>query len=976
MSTEPRPKAANDNDALNLESTSDATYTNKNQSQPLVNQGSTMSAEPTQENIDPLGFDVSDEEQEALEAAINGDGVREAEADLEAAIMNDMTQQANPNVVRGSDELESPALMQSSQDTPELDTTNMPPLNEFPYSDDTGMDEANRDYDDIDPYDDFPTATQDQESPAPAAAAKQIVPDRSYVDTLNAQIEQNGFYQNPAIDKFEIEERLTNANTELDNLGVSDAMRVGILHQELAHITNDIRDNLLTAQGLTVEQKDIITAGAAEGLNIASRHHLNSSENLNDFSEPANAPYSRQGLGAAEQSVLYKSTRDIPQGARQYAFSQLVEAQKGNDNLSFEATVNNLRQSLSDFDQTYKQINPSASSELDNFNALIHASTNENNAKNVAQISNPAFTPINLVNATPAATTAAPTTGTPTPAAPTAGAPTSAAPTPVQQPTTGAPTPVQPPAEAVVTPANVVPSPNSASTASQQDPRDLQDQEIPEPTTPIPQVGGGGTSYSLFGGFNVAPESTPAPTPTTSAPAQNESNDQVQPLTNDANANTQTDPLAISAERQIAINRTSLGENLPPTDIPARDPRNSAEIISGVNAAFAARNNLDAADKDQESTAESENTQTNVAEAGTVEQEQPKNDEVKQERQKGEQDAQKAKQEQEAKQQQQAQVEQAQALSNPSVVSPAPTSSDELLDSEASADVSDVNPDSELSGAPDGGKSQDNSDEYDGLSDDQIIAKNLADTASSLASKLLNSNNSAQAQEVNEINQADQNTSPEQAASIADNIADSNAKVAQEVSDSPNPNDNIEVNPTSAAEAANDNSPKPEEAAPAPKPAPKRFSDRFADDINQGLRDHHESLMRKYADDSTTDEELYSETEKFLENYETLNERAATLAQENQGKNQLLEQYRKGLEETAKLKDDIYQKAESKNLLNPDHPLNIEAAKQSASSEKKNGLGEKFGSMGEGAEKAMQAIADAMSNAATAVAGMFGGKKQ
>lgn len=931
---------------------------------PPVNQGSTMSAEPNEDNIDPLGFDVSDEEQEALNAALNNDDtnedlaaleVQEAEAAFEAAIMNDTTQQANPNEVRGNNMPQTPVSNQYPQDLPEIDTTNMPPPNEFPYSDDAGMEEMNRDYD----IDDFDQAPQPATATATATAAESIseaASNRSYVDTLNAQIEKNAFYANPAIDKFEIEDRLVSANTTLDELNVSDAMRVGILHQELASITNDIRDGLLSKEGLTVEEKDTITADANEGLNIASRQQLNDDEKLNDFSEASNAPYAHQGLNTDEQSVLDKSTRDIPQGARQYAFSQLADAQKGSDKLSFKDTLDSIRQSLSDFDQTYKQVNPSAASEYDKFNKLVDSITNEHNAKNTNQVSNPAASATSTTAPTPAATNTAPNPAT-------------------TSQTTNPTTAPNPSPSASTDPTLVDPA---ASTKNQQS----QDQEIPEPTTPTPQVGGGGTSYSLFGGFNDSSSQPPAATP-----AQNKPDAQEQPLTNDAPAN--NNPFKFSAEQQIVMERetnrriaernaleNSTGEQVPPTDVPdtQNTDKSAEDMVKGANAAWRRKLELDAGktnnDLEQQADLNSDNVQSNETSA-LVDQEQSANEQIdndaKVERQENEQSA------QEARLASQAQDQKPAVEGSPSIAPTPQIPSDQPVPPASEGDVVAAD-DVELvsSDEPDTGNTKEGSDKYDGLTDDQIIAKEIADA---LAAQLSNARQSAEATEINEVNQADQNISPEQAAGIADDLAENNAKTSQDASEVATNSAEVAPDDAPAPTSTDDNTPT-SEAAPAPKPAPKRFSDRFADDINQGLRDHHELLMQKYADDSITDEELYSETEKFLENYETLNERAATLAQENHGKNLLLEQYQKGLEETAKLKDDIYQKAESKNLLNPDHPLNIEAAKHAESSEKKNGLADKFNSMGEAAEKAMQAVTNAMTNVATAVAGMFGGKKQ
>ena len=174
------------------------------------------------------------------------------------------------------------------------------------------------------------------------------------------------------------------------------------------------------------------------------------------------------------------------------------------------------------------------------------------------------------------------------------------------------------------------------------------------------------------------------------------------------------------------------------------------------------------------------------------------------------------------------------------------------------------------------------------------------------------------------------------------------------------------------------NAPKPPAPKDTPKPAAptptQYFNDTYADDLHNGLIKHHESLMEKYADGVTTDQELYSETEKFLESHKELNKHAAELANSKTHDADALELYKKGLEETTRLKDDIYAEADKRSLLDPDHPQNIEAAKLSEDKDKKSGLGAKFDEANEGMKKALESITNALNKAMSVVASVFSGK--
>ena len=948
---------------------------------------------------DPFNLDGEDEDYEfeqTLDSSI---------AEPESATIAENTTQApqGNNIPQESYDAEYGSPVIDYSEMPNFDDLNLS------YSQDEMGYQAGRPDDQEGVYDqqntqDNSTAAQNPAQQASsdniAATAASLVtpPPRSEVEILTAHLENNLYYQQDGVELGVIEDRLVDADKAINNIGASipDDMRVAILHEELGQATHELEEKFLAAEGLTLDEKEIIRSSTSEALNIASRNHLNNSDRVSNHVEPYNITFG-DGLNRSEQAVLLKTTLGLPLGARQLAVSQLAETRKTNPNLPFADTVNSIRQSISDFDQTYSLINPDHAPHLDKFQSSFDRAITQSNAKEnqTETVVNPDFSPSVAPMAAATQTQERPNTqpnsenNTQSPAADTTNATTT-------------PTPTDSATAATAALAASIAAAAAAANRQQSQDREIADTANPRTNGGGGGGGGGGTSFTLFGGSNInTAENTQNPVNVAAAEiaAQAAANNEppapklrhaigraiTTPVRDLLNGNIRapydTTPAQTAAITQDAgattnndmpLNNNTDQENADALDLARHSNRDisspspatttgegTVAIPAGASEAQRASDERDAVDAEREQEQEvivnPANAPANTSDSESTTQQQQQQDQEARQAQAAEQVATQAQQ----------------AAIIPAVPS-TPTATDGSEGSEPAPEEAPA-PSDEKAASKDGNKS-----DLEGLSDDQVITEEAIALAASLASQA----KASIMQSTNEVNAADTTITPEdaqaKATDLAENLAADNAaaktKQPEVVADTPNENPET---PAPKPKPKDGDKPTVTEAAATPAVAnTNHFDNAFADDTHNGLRKHHEALMEKYADGTTSREELYSETEKFLEQHKDLSEQAKTLSDLKKGDDAALEQIKKGLEETSKMKDDIFKQAESKNLLDPDHPDNKAIAAADAEKGKKGGLAGKFEDANKAMQEAMDMVAAGVSKVVASVSGLFGGGKK
>lgn len=844
-------------------------------------------------------------------------------------------------------------------------------MNDAPI-DDEGLPMIN---DEILPLDE---AANEAVNPAPPAPQSVSNPNVSDVDLLNHQIEKNPYYSGGHIDRGAIEERLNNTYEKLVDIGASDDMKIGILHQELADETIKIRDANLSKEGLTSQDRLKEIKDASTALNIASATHLKASSNSSGFFSASRTPY--HGIANDDQiEILKKSLRGVTQGARQYVYAEMDTAKASNPNFGFEDAVDSIKKSLGDFDDVSKKVSPNPSNELHKFNTTYASLTNKkDNTAAPSPLSDTA-------EKAPAATNST-TTNTPDdvvlPPTPNHEAEALAA-----AAINSEQTPSQSNSNAGA--GNPKPSQNNSNNDGRE-----PDREIPDPDNPnqsndnnkndqqrtiVSGGGGGGTSYTLFGGstFNTADHPHhPANVAASKEAASKE------------NADTNKTARSISAPIRDFINgRIRPKQNSTPQPEASNSPQ---QLEQQEQQAVPTSDNTTPAPSPVEATP-NERTDTITTVPDSTESVMNRARELDAQDEKNLQaDDKTLEASQQAKNEAQAQAQQAHQqavdqvnLQRDNLAATSESSESSLDDVEASSDVDVANTsNNDKASSKEGNKKS----KDDGLSDDQLVAQGLAGGVADLARQTF----SAVVKQANETNVADSNVSPQEAAAKASDMAEANNEVNAATPEVNPQQDAVNDNKSPAVPNQSDDSTQTQKPA-APKPATnngnntaaepaatQHFNDAFADSIHNGMKSHHESLMKKYADPETSAEELYSETEKFLENQEQLSKQARSLAKANAGNEDYLNSLADGLRESGKMSEDIYKKADEKGLLDPEHPLNVEAAEKAGKGkDNKNGLADKFSKATEGLQEAMTAAAEAAAKAVNAIASVLtrkGGK--
>ena len=937
---------------------------------------------------DPFNLDGEDEDYE-FQQTLDSSIVEPASA----PIVENTTQAPQGNdIPQESYDLEYGSPVIDYSEVPNFDDLNLS------YSQDEAGYEAVRPDDQEDMYDQQNTqgntaATQNPAQQASsdniAATAASLVtpPPRSEVEILTAHLEKNRYYQQDGVELGVIEDRLVDTDKAINNIGVNipDDMRVAILHEELGQATNDLEQKFLAAEGLTIDEKEIIRSSTSEALNIASRNHLNDSDRVGNHVETYNIGFG-DGLNRSEQAVLLKATLEIPLGARQLAVSQLAETRKTNPNLPFADTANSIRQSISDFDQTYSIINPDHAPHLDKFQSSFDRAITQSNAKQdkTETVVNPDFSP----SAVPM-TAAAQTQERP-----------SAKPQKTAENTKNTTAPAPTDSATAATAALAAAIAAAAAAASAQNRKQNPDQEIADTANTKTKGGGGGgggTSFTLFGGSNINTAENPQnpvnvaaalaaannepPTPklhhtlgrAITTPVRDLLNGNIRAPYNatPAQAAAITQDTGETPNNDIPLNNNADQENADALDLARYSNRDISQrpdnavtgedtiaILAGASEAQRASDERDVVDAEQEREREQEvivnpaNAPASTSDSESTTQQQ---------------------QDQEARQAQAAEqvATQAQQAAIIPVVPSSPAATDDSEGSEPAPEEAPA-PSDEKPSSKDGNKS-----DLEGLSDDQVITEEALALVAGLASQA----KASVMQSTNEVNVDDPTITPEdaqaKATDLAENLAADNTATKTEqpevVADTPNENPDT---PAPKPKPKDGGTPAATEAAAPAVTNTNHFDNAFADDTHNGLRKHHEALMEKYADGTTSREELYSETEKFLEQHKDLSEQARTLSDLKKGDDAALEQIKKGLEETSKMKDDIFKQAESKNLLDPDHEDNKAIAAADAEKGKKGGLAGKFEEANKAMQEAMDMITAGVGKVVASVSGLFGGGKK
>jgi hypothetical protein len=352
---------------------------------------------PTASNenlVDPLGLDdpMTEQAEAAREAAIDHQAVEISEQ----VAKNEQAQQQQP----------SPAPTQSMDDA----------MGGYPEDDhwlsvqDNGMP-----HDAPPPFDDVPDSLYEQEATQslpdepvadnkkPESKAKIVYIQGEDVEKANADlnfltksIEDNSFYGSGKIDVGAIEKSLQDANTKLNDAKPTPALRIAALHRSLETENLKIIKELNTPDHDPFDKVNGVFSLSRAAMGEVTRNQLNSSDNARDYIDPKKPPYV-QSVTVPQREALDESLKSLPDSARQYALAETKSAMEKNDKFGFDDAVNTIRQSLHDFDETYKHVQPDANPSSALFERVIESTVEKQNEKakanNADTISLPDFTP-------------------------------------------------------------------------------------------------------------------------------------------------------------------------------------------------------------------------------------------------------------------------------------------------------------------------------------------------------------------------------------------------------------------------------------------------------------------------------------------------------------------------------------------------------------------------------------------------------